>query len=114
MRKPRIETRSLRVWLEVYDVVSEKNELRESIESLNFLCRLKAETLESDTDDEYVAAGEESVTKKKWRIRYNKKLTSDHVIRFEGEDFEIKSVSNTADANVELIITAVTREASRV
>ena len=102
-----ISSGRLRHTIEFYSVTTVKNEYNESIESLTYQFSTKSEQLQSETETSINSNGTDIAGVASFRVRYNQKIKTNMVIRFNGEDFQITNIDNRFGKNRELNIDAI-------
>ena len=97
----------LRQLLEFYSVVTVKNDYNESENTLKYLFRTKGEQIQSETETGVNADGTDISGIVSFRVRYNRRIKTKMVVKFNGEEFVITNLDNRFGRNRELNIDAI-------
>lgn len=102
-----ISAGNLKQTLEFYSVASTKNEYNETVKSLVFEFRTKGEQIRSETETIINSEGVDSSGVATFKVRFNRRIKTKMVLKFNGSDFEITNGDNRFNNNREMYIDAI-------
>lgn len=100
----RLSAGKLRDRFEVFKIVKTKNKYNEPLETLESIFFIRAEIITNNCDITEISGAEMALHKITIRIRFNKKIGINNVLKYKDKLFKIRGLDNVGQQNIQLIM----------